>query len=88
MLTVYLCLGSSCFVRGSDQVAKALQSAIARHNLQEQVDIVGTFCLEHCSMGVTLKVDEKIFEQVYPDTVDTFFEHEILPRLAGTGRSQ
>jgi NADH:ubiquinone oxidoreductase subunit E len=88
MLTIYLCLGSSCFVRGSDQVAKALQTAITRHNLQEQVDIVGTFCLEHCSMGVTLKVDESIFEEVYPETVDTFFEQEILPRLEGTGRSQ
>lgn len=81
MLTIYLCLGSSCYVRGSEQVAKALQSAIIRHQLQDQVDIVGTFCLEHCSMGVTLKVDELIFEGVCPDSVDDFFEREILSRL-------
>lgn len=83
MLTIYLCLGSSCYVRGSEQVAKALQSAIARHQVQDQVDIVGTFCLEHCSMGVTLKVEEVIFEGVCPQAVDDFFQREILPRLEG-----
>ena len=81
MLTVYLCLGSSCYVRGSEQVAGRLQAAIAQHGLQDHVDIVGTFCLEHCSMGVTLKVDERIFEGVRPEAADEFFTTEILPRV-------
>jgi NADH:ubiquinone oxidoreductase subunit E len=81
MLTIYLCLGSSCFVRGSDLVAKSLQASIERHELQDTVDIVGTFCLEHCSMGVTLKVDEQIFEGVRPEAADEFFTTEILPRV-------
>ena len=81
MLTIYLCLGSSCFVRGSDLVAKSLQASIERYELQDTVDIVGTFCLEHCSMGVTLKVDEQIFEGVRPEAADEFFTTEILPRV-------
>lgn len=81
MLTIYLCLGSSCYVRGSEQVAKALQTSIERHGLQEQVDIVGTFCLEHCSMGVTLKIDEQVFKEVYAETVETLFQEQVLPRL-------
>jgi NADH:ubiquinone oxidoreductase subunit E len=81
MLTVYLCLGSSCYVRGSEQVAGRLQAAIAQHGLQDRVDIVGTFCLEHCSMGVTLKIGEQIFEAVSPEAVDAFFEREVLTRV-------
>jgi NADH:ubiquinone oxidoreductase subunit E len=83
MLTIYLCLGSSCYVRGSDRVASALQEAIAQHGLQDQVDIVGTFCLEHCSMGVTLKMDDQVFKEVYPESVGSFFEEQILPRVEG-----
>ena len=82
MLTVYLCLGSSCYVRGSEQVARALLASIARHDLQGHVEIVGTFCLEHCSMGVTLKIGDQVFEGLRPEGVEAFFEGEILPHIA------
>jgi NADH:ubiquinone oxidoreductase subunit E len=85
MLTIYLCLGSSCYVRGSEQVAAALQRSIARHKLEDKVDIVGTFCLEQCSMGVTLKLDEQLFAGVCPEEADGFFEREILPRVESMG---
>jgi NADH:ubiquinone oxidoreductase subunit E len=68
-------------VRGSEQVAGRLQAAIAQHGLQDHVDIVGTFCLEHCSMGVTLKIGDQIFEAVDPEGVDAFFEREVLARV-------
>jgi NADH:ubiquinone oxidoreductase subunit E len=82
MITVYLCVGSSCYVRGSDQVAMALQRSIAGHELQDDVDVVGTFCLDHCSMGVTIKIEDQVFEGVQPEGVDALFEQEILPRVA------
>ena len=88
MLSIHLCLGSSCYVRGSDQIAKTLQELIAHHSLQDQVDIVGSFCLEHCSMGVTLQVEDQIFKEVYPEMVVAFFEQEILPRVNGPGRDR
>lgn len=82
MITIYLCVGSSCYVRGSDQVAKALQRSIAGHKLQDDVDVVGTFCLDHCSLGVTLKIEDQVFKDVHPEGVDALFEQEILPRVA------
>lgn len=81
MITIYLCLGSSCYVRGSDRVASALQEAIAQHGLQDLVDIVGTFYLEHCSMGVTLKIDDQVFKEVFPESVGSFFEEHVVPRV-------
>jgi len=88
MLTIYLCVGSSCYVRGSEQVAQILQNAIAAHDLQGQVDIVGTFCLESCSMGVTLRIGEQVFDGICPEEAQAFFEREVLPRVDGTGGSQ
>ncbi len=83
MITIHLCVGSSCYVRGSDQVARSLQELIAHHSLEETVEIVGTFCLEHCSMGVTLQVDGQVFPEIYPETVEDFFHQAILPRAQG-----
>ncbi len=80
MVTIYLCVGSSCYVRGSDEVARSLQALIARYKLEDSVEIVGTFCLEHCSMGVTLKVDAEVYPEIYPETVTAFFHQEILRR--------
>lgn len=91
MITIYLCVGSSCYVRGSDHIARLLQQLISRHRLQDCVEIVGTFCLEHCSMGVTLKVDDRIFPEISPDTLESFFQNEVLRRVparhtAGQGK--
>jgi NADH:ubiquinone oxidoreductase subunit E len=88
MLTIYLCVGSSCYVRGSEQVAQTLQSAIAAHHLQDRVDIVGTFCLDHCSMGVTLKIGEQVFSEIRPEEAQAFFKREVLPRVEGMGGCQ
>lgn len=85
MVTVYLCVGSSCYVRGSDDVARQLQALISEHGLQDRVDVVGTFCLEHCSMGVTLRVDGQIFPEILPRSVAGFFRQEILPRVRVKG---
>lgn len=81
MLTIYLCVGSSCYVRGSEQVAQILQGAITERDLEASVDIVGTFCLENCSMGVTLRIGEQVFDGIRPEDAQAFFEREVLPRL-------
>jgi NADH:ubiquinone oxidoreductase subunit E len=88
MVTIYLCVGSSCYVRGSDQVAQALQTSINSHGLEDKVDLVGTFCLDHCSMGVTLKIDDQVFEGVCPESVATLFAQEILPRVEAAEEDQ
>ncbi len=83
MVAVTVCVGSSCYVRGSDRVAEALERLIREHNLDGRVEVSGAFCMEHCSLGVTVRVDDRIFCQVMPDEVDAFFQNEVLPRCKG-----
>ncbi|HOG46665.1 MAG TPA: (2Fe-2S) ferredoxin domain-containing protein [Anaerolineae bacterium] len=82
MVVVTVCVGSSCYVRGSDRVAEALQQLIDEHGLQGKVELSGAFCMEHCSLGVTVRVDDRVYCQVSPDQVDTFFANEIMPRMS------
>ena len=37
MVTIEICIGSSCFVKGSNEVVELLKNYIAEHHLEEKV---------------------------------------------------
>lgn len=76
-MKVTVCIGSSCHIKGSRQVVNELQSLIAEHSLGDKVELLGTFCIGKCEMGVCVMVDDKFFS-VSPDEVKEFFAENIL----------
>ena len=78
-MKVTVCIGSSCHLKGSRQVVERLQTLIADNNLQNKVELGGTFCMGKCQQGVCVNVDEE-FLSVTPQSVDNFFKTAILPR--------
>jgi len=81
MVTVVICVGSSCYVRGSDKVAEVFETLIEKEQLGDRVELAGAFCMEHCSMGVSVRVEDKVYRGVQPDNAETFFYSEIMPRV-------
>lgn len=79
-MKVTVCIGSSCHLKGSRQVVEQLQYLIAENGLKEKVDIGGTFCMGKCQQGVCVTVGDNFFS-VSPDTVNSFFETEILAKV-------
>ena len=79
-MKVTVCIGSSCHIKGSRQVVEKLQELIAANNLGDKVELAGTFCLGQCQLGVCVTVDEA-FHSVSPDTVEAFFEKEIMEKV-------
>lgn len=79
MLTVVICVGSSCYVRGSEQLAATLERLIREHDLAARVELTGAFCMDLCSMGVSVRVGERTFQGIRPPDAETFFRTEILP---------
>lgn len=79
MVTVLVCLGSSCYVRGSEQIAATFERLIEKEGLQSQVDLRGSLCMEHCAMGVSVRVGERVYHQLSPEGADKFFYNEIVP---------
>ena len=84
-LRLTICVGSSCYVRGSDQLAEALASLIRERGLEERIEITGAFCMEQCSMGVAVRVGKHPCRAVAPEDTPAFFEREILPALRREG---
>ena len=76
-MKVTVCIGSSCHLKGSRQVVEALQKLIADNKLEDKVELAGTFCMGKCREGVCTMVDD-VFFSVSPETVEEFFNTEIL----------
>ena len=79
-MKITVCIGSSCHIKGSRHVVERIQALLDEHKLNEKVDLAGTFCLGQCQLGVCVTVDEK-FCSVTPETVDEFFQNEVLAKL-------
>ena len=79
-MKVIVCIGSSCHIKGSRPVVVKLQELIKKNNIKEKVHIGGTFCLGNCQKGVCVTIDDQ-FYSVSPDTVEEFFEKEILSKV-------
>ncbi|MBQ2675141.1 MAG: (2Fe-2S) ferredoxin domain-containing protein [Prevotella sp.] len=79
-MTVTVCIGSSCHIKGSRPVVEQLQDLIAKENLSDKIELGGTFCMGKCQQGVCVTVDGEFFS-VSPESVSTFFEKEIREKV-------
>lgn len=81
MVTVEICMGSSCFLRGSGEVVEALKKILAERGLEQAIVLKGSFCMERCTRGVTVKIGDRVLTSVGKEDVERLFEDEILPAL-------
>ena len=79
-MKITVCIGSSCHIKGSRQVVSQLQSLISQNNLDDKVELGGTFCMGQCQKGVCVMVNDKFFS-VSPDTTEVFFNENILAKI-------
>ncbi len=79
-MKITVCIGSSCHVKGSRDVVETFKRLIEEKNLQDKVELGGTFCLGSCRDGVCLEMNGQIYS-VTPDTVEEFFDNEVLKAI-------
>jgi NADH:ubiquinone oxidoreductase subunit E len=79
MLSVVVCVGSSCYVRGSERLADALGKLVCEHGVDASVELTGAFCMDQCSMGVSVQVGERVHRCVDAGDAVGFFDREVMP---------
>jgi len=67
VVPVEVCFGTSCFIRGAQEVFRALNDAIAEHNLAARVSIKASFCYEKCNRGPVVSIGGKVIEKCTPE---------------------
>ena len=78
---LYLCMGSACHQLGVYEVLPKLQELISRYNLDNKVELKGSFCLETCSVGIVMKFKGKFFININANNIEQKFKQEILPYI-------
>ena len=62
-LVVSVCVGTSCYVRGSQNLLHGLIRHVEEQNLQNVVDIKATFCFERCNKGPNVAIGDVVLEK-------------------------
>ena len=79
MIFVQVCVGSSCHLKGSQDIVELFEKAVKDHNIEDEVVLSGSFCIGKCNrVGVTVQVDDEIHIGITRENFKEFFTENIL----------
>ena len=82
MLIIQICIGSSCHLKGSEEIVELFQKYIAENNLQDKIVLTGAFCSGKCNrIGVTITVGDNVYTGITKETFRDFWNESVLPAL-------
>jgi len=79
---VLVCAGAGCVASGSLEVSAALQAALQKHGLGDEVSIVETGCLGPCAVGPVAVVypDGVFYQGLKPEDAEELVEEHLRRR--------
>ena len=82
-MIVQICVGSSCHLKGSEEIVELFQKAVETHHLEQEITLVGSFCIGKCNrIGVTVQVDDDVYTGITRETFQEFFKEKVLEKLS------
>lgn len=80
-MNIYVCVGSSCHLKGSYDIVNLIREALKDNNLEDKVNLSASFCLGKCTDGVTIKIDDDIICGVSKENFSSIFSECVLKKL-------
>ena len=79
MVFVQVCVGSSCHIKGSQDIVELFENAISEYNIENDVVLSGNFCIGKCNrIGVTVQVNDDVHVGITRDNFREFFKEHVL----------
>ncbi len=79
-MIIQICVGSSCYLKGSPEIVELFTKAIEEHGLQDEITLAGSFCIGECNrFGVTVQIDDDVHTGVNRENFKELFEEKVLP---------
>jgi len=66
-MKVSVCVGTNCFLKGSQRVIESLLNHVQEEGLQREVEVSATFCFENCAHGPTLTIGQRKIQGCHPE---------------------
>ncbi len=66
---IKVCMGSACHIKGAPKIAQAFQDELRARGVEDEVQLMGSFCRKMCRDGVNVEVNQVIYTHVTVDDV-------------------
>ena len=80
-MEVYVCIGSSCHLKGSYDIINVFKQQIAQQQIKDKVNLNVSFCVGNCQNGVTIKIDDRIVTGLNAENAAEVFQKEVVEGL-------
>ena len=89
-IEIKVCIGTNCFVKGSQDILKKVMSYVSEHDLEKEVefgcmddhvDVNATFCMEKCDKAPNIKVGNISIEKATSDKVIEVLSKQLNQKL-------
>lgn len=78
---IAICMGSSCFSRGNNELISEIQKFIRIHSLEDKVSFSGDHCFSNCSEGPNLRIEEQIIPNIKKENIADILKKELSDLL-------
>ena len=80
-MTIKVCVGSSCHLKGSYNVIDAFKETLKKYGVEDLVDLQASFCLGYCAKGVSVRAEgigcDETDEAMVSQDADGFVMHNV-----------
>lgn len=80
-IQVTVCVGSSCHIKGSRDVIAKFSEIIKENQLENEVALVGCFCMERCGEGANWRVGDEHVSSATVEEAETVFRRKVVEAL-------
>lgn len=82
-MIIQICVGSACYLKGSQDIVELFEAAVAQHGLDADITLAGSFCTGKCNReGVTVTIDDTVYTGLTKEKFKEFFAEHVLKPLS------
>lgn len=78
MITVTVCVGSSCHVKGARIIIERFNDLLRKNGLENKVELKGCFCMERCGEGLNWQIDDEALTSATAEDAVNLFEERVV----------
>ena len=81
MITVTVCVGSSCHIKGARDMIGRFNDFLTKEGLSDRVELKGSFCMELCGEGINWMFDDEVLSSPSAEEGAEVFRKKVLGAL-------
>lgn len=81
MITVTVCVGSSCHIKGAREMIARFNDFLTKEGLGDKVELKGSFCMDRCGEGINWQINDEIFSSSSVEDGAEMFQQKVLGLL-------